>query len=188
MNKTLFRHSDVADPYAIYRERMAEGSVHWDEDSGCWAVYSYEACLQLLRHPAALIPASTREGLSTYAQMIKEGLVRLQNPPLHASTRAFTGRLFENIRQPDWPSLLGSLLTAGEIDWVERVAARLLAAGILAGLGFDIRQQQPVLESLPRLVKIMQVKLQPTPLEYEPLFNVRVPCRLPVQLIKRTSQ
>jgi cytochrome P450 len=156
MNKTLFRHSDVADPYVIYRGRLAEGSIHWDGDSDCWAVYSYEACLHLLMHPTALIPPSASEGLSIYAQMIKEGLVRLQNQPMHANTRSSTGRLFESIPQPGWSSLLASLLKENEIDWVEKVACRLPAAGILAGLGFNSRQQQPVLESLPRLVKIMQ--------------------------------
>lgn len=161
MNKTLFRHSEVDDPYAIYHERLAEGSIHWDKESDCWAIYSYEACLHLLQHPAVLIPPSAGEGLSTYAQMIKNGLVRLKNPPLHANTRAATDRLFENIRQPDWPSLLGSMLTSDEIDWVEKVAARLPAAGILAGVGFDIPQQQTVLENLPRLVKIMQPAASP---------------------------
>lgn len=161
MNKTLFRHSEVEDPFAIYHERLAEGGIHWDKESDCWAIYSYEACLHLLRHPAVLIPSVPGEGLSVYAQMIKNGLVRLQNPPLHENTRAATDRLYENIRQPDWPFLLGSMLTSDSIDWVEKVAARLPAAGILAGVGFDLPQQQAVFENLPRLVKIMQPATSP---------------------------
>lgn len=162
MNKTLFLHSDVADPYALYRERLAESGIHRDEECDCWAVYSYEACRQLLEHPSTLIPPSSGEGLSAYAQQIKGSLVRLQNPPLHADMRASTSRIFGDIGEVDWASLVEELLRGGGLDpgggfdWVEKVAGRLPALGILAGLGFDSQQRQVIVEHLPRLVKIMQ--------------------------------
>src|ERR1700759_661298 len=101
MNKKLFSPSDIADPYAHYRQRLAENAVHWDGDDDCWAVYSYEVCERLLKSPSVLIPYSSADGLDGYARGLKSRLVRLQNPPQHKGLREVTGQFFGDMRPPD---------------------------------------------------------------------------------------
>ncbi|UPK69772.1 hypothetical protein [Chitinophaga filiformis] len=38
--KILFRQSEVADPYAVYRQRLQEMPVCFDAAAGIWAVHT----------------------------------------------------------------------------------------------------------------------------------------------------
>ena len=148
MSKLLFLQSDMADPYALYRQRLAMGPIHKDSDSGSHVVYAYHACRQLLMRPSILIPPSSSDGLDDYAKNIRAGLVRLQNPPIHTPSSQLK-------LTPDWSALLQQLPITHEFDWVQ-IINTLPAAGILSTLNLDSPSQNEILNHLPNLLKIMQ--------------------------------
>ncbi len=153
MSKLLFLQSDMTDPYALYRRRLAMGPIHRDSDTGSHIVYSYKACLQLLARPSILIPPSPSDGLDDNAKTIKAGLIRLQNPPIHVPS--------PNLKlTPDWPTLLKQLPVSHEFDWVQ-VINKMPATGIISTLNLDPSTQQNILNQLPGLLRIMQPSFTP---------------------------
>src|SRR5438477_6813978 len=98
MITTLFRQSDVRDPYRIYAEQLLNNPVYWDDENKLWALYSYKACKEILSNPAALVPQVATEGLNDYALAITGGLVRLSNAPGHALARKAALLMFQRMK------------------------------------------------------------------------------------------
>ncbi len=97
-HKVLFHQQEVADPYAIYQWQLSEGGVHFDLYNALYAVYSYRDCRIVLQHPSAIIPPVSMEGLNEAALLLSASLVRLSNPPYHATNRDVAGQLHQHIR------------------------------------------------------------------------------------------
>lgn len=153
----LFLQADVADPHALYAERLARHPVWHDEANGLWALHSYVACKAVL-DSAAHIPAVASDLLSPAAAAVAAQFVRLANPPLHAELRRIALHLHEAMAPVDTGALLDSLLDAkqtDEFDWVGSVGKVLPPLAVLKGLRFadtDIAVILPQVEALTKLM------------------------------------
>ena len=56
MTTTLFRQSDIENPYWIYKSMLDKNPIYWDNENKIWAIYSYEYCVEILKNPEAFIP------------------------------------------------------------------------------------------------------------------------------------
>lgn len=159
MDSTLFLQSEVADPYAIYAARLAQGALAWDEMNGLWAVYSHAACRELLGNPAACIPAhppASLQALHARAATLQRNLTRLSNPPEHALRREAAMRLHAHLRPVDIGQVLHRLIGGrAEIDWVDAVGRKLPALALLEGFGFDRSDAERIASRVDALTKIM---------------------------------
>lgn len=159
MKNTLFLHSDVEEPFAIYSRMLAENPVFWDELNNLWAVYSYRDCVFLLNHPAAQIPsqnAAQNGKLNRYATVIVENLARLGNPPKHSRLRQIAALIFEAMQSVDTANLLDGLIEneASEIDWVA-VCKKLPVLTLLRGFGLTSSDCEKIARQIEPLTKIM---------------------------------
>ena len=181
MNPSLFLHSDIPDPYPVYRQKRKDSPVYWDDELKTWVLYSYRDCKAILFDPAALIPILPAAGLSEEILAIRSKLVRLSNPPDHLPTRQSTATLFHRMHCPAVADVLDPLLppkntrasvngvggmtsfdeVAGmtSFDWVARIAKVLPASYILTGFGFSPGDKEFIITRIPLLTKIMQFSI-----------------------------
>jgi cytochrome P450 len=159
MDNALFLQSEIADPYALYARMLARHPLRRDTQNNIWAVYSYAACRTLLDSDAVGIPAlpeASLAALDPQTTALARLLVRLSNPPLHASLKQLALQLHALRRPVDIPALLERLLpAAAEFDWVEAVCKKLPALALLDGFGFPQNEIATVLPEVERLAKIM---------------------------------
>ncbi|RJG07447.1 cytochrome P450 [Noviherbaspirillum cavernae] len=164
MTHTLFLQSEVQDPYAIYAEMLATQPVFRDERNGILALYAYDACKRVLDSTRADIPRpgnTMAHPMSARAATLADNLVRLANPPLHASLRQAAMHLYQALTPVDAGALLHGLLeeadasTARELDWVGAVGKKLPALAVLSGFGFSRRDIARILPQVAPLTKIM---------------------------------
>jgi cytochrome P450 len=158
-----FNHSDVTNPYAVYRAQLERHPIVFDEQEGLWVVYSYDACKRVLENSHALIPsqhADANSKLSQQAQAILNHLVRLQNPPKHAHTRRQVSRLFNCVETVCIADLLEPLLHAPHLDWVD-VSKQLPALALLKGFGFSDTTARTLQQHIPTLCYFMQPTKSP---------------------------
>lgn len=157
MSGVLFSQSGVADPYALYASRLRDGAVQYDSAAGVWAVYSYAGCKAVLASPDAHVPRAALEGLRDEAALIGGQLVRLANPPSHATLRAVAQRLFDRLRGGGIARLTDRLLReqAREFDWVT-VCKRLPPLALMDGLGFAASSIAMLSPHIDVLAKLMQ--------------------------------
>jgi cytochrome P450 len=153
----LFLQADVADPYALYAERLATQPVWHDEANDLWALHSYAACKAVL-DSAAHIPAVASDLLSPAAAAVAARLARLSNPPLHAEYRRIALHLHDAMTPVDTGALLDGLLDAQEteeVDWVGSVCKVLPPLAVLKGLRFADADIAIVLPQVEAMTKIM---------------------------------
>ncbi len=155
IHNILFRQSEAADPYAVYRQRLQEQPVCFDPAGDLWAVHAYHDCKTILHHPAAKIPAVCMEGLNEAALLLSGKLVRLSNPPQHSMFREVTIQLHQQIQPVAMDKVLKDLFSERETDWIKDVCQRLPALLILKGLDFSKADIALITGCIPRLVNMM---------------------------------
>ena len=162
MTHTLFLHSEVQDPYAIYAERLATQPVFHDGATDLWAVYSYDACKAILESTSASIPAlgdRLAHLLSPAAASLSGQLVRLSNPPLHAPRKRVAMHLHALMAPVDIEALLDELLaakSADAFDWVDAVCKVLPPLVVLKSFGFSDEDIALILPRVAALTTIMR--------------------------------
>jgi hypothetical protein len=80
MTSTLFLQSDVNDPYLTYQTMLEKHAIYWDETNQIWAIYSYEACVLILKNTTAQIPTinpNNEQNLNRHSLAILNNLTRL---------------------------------------------------------------------------------------------------------------
>lgn len=159
---TLFLHSQVKNPYEVYRVMLAEYPVYWDETNRLWAIYSYKACTAMLHADDAHIPVinpGNKDGLNDHALLISEHLVRLSNGMAHAIARSVAMRLYEKMKPVATNHLVEKLLTTrgapNETDWVNTVCKKLPVLAVLHSLGFSEEDAGVIARNIEILVTIM---------------------------------
>ncbi|QSB28058.1 cytochrome P450 [Flavobacterium sp. CLA17] len=158
---TLFLQSEVKNPYSLYQKMIAENPVYWDETNKIWGLYSYEACTEILNHPAAHIPAfSSDNTLNKYASIISTNLARLSNGIQHEITRETAVVLFSSMKTVGINTILEELLPKeviqNQINWVDLVCKKLPILTILKSFDFNKKDTHFICEKIAQLVKIMQ--------------------------------
>ena len=156
----VFLQSDVADPYALYHDRLSAQPVFWDAQNRLWAIYSYALCSEIFMSPDAHIPPVSTEGLDEYALAIINRLVRLRNAPLHAAAKQAALLLFRHMQQPRVPDMMAELLPAKagswEIDWVDSVGRKLPVLSILRCFGIGRDESSFIAGRMDALLTLMQ--------------------------------
>jgi cytochrome P450 len=162
MQKALFRHSDIQDPYRYYANMLRESPLFRDKDSGAWVIYGYASCKKILEDDRAKIPGqppAAFEPLNEYALRMIRNLVRLKNADGHAAAREVTSALFANRGQVSIPDIIERLLPAGHgpfaIDWMEAVANKLPVLILAESLGFSPADTGRILAGIEDLVRIL---------------------------------
>ncbi|MES1160333.1 MAG: cytochrome P450 [Bacteroidota bacterium] len=162
MQKALFRHSDIQDPYSYYTARLRESPLLWDKDSGAWVIYGYASCKQLLQDSRAEIPGlppAALEPLNEVALRLVRNLVRLKNAPSHVTAREITSALFTNRVQVSIPDSMEKLLPPGRgpfaFDWMVTVANKLPVLILAESLGFSPADSGRILDGIGDLVRIL---------------------------------
>lgn len=162
MTSTLFLHSDVQDPYSIYKSMLDKNPIYWDEGNKTWAIYSYQDCVEILKHPEALITVinlNNEQKLNKQAVDILTNLTRLSNGIEHTINREIANLLFSNLKSVDINALLSKFikddLIENKIDWVNSVCKKLPLLVVLKSFGFAVNDCAFVLEKIEILVKIM---------------------------------
>ena len=162
MNNTLFRQSDIKNPFETYAHMLNQCPVFWDAPNNIWAIYSYKDCSSLLKNEKAQIPVppTPLNGcMNEYAKSISETLVRLSNPPIHAMLREITMQLYHNMQPVSAASLLPNLINVNrrlqEIDWVKDVCKKLPLLTVLKGFCFSNEDIEFIIFKIGALIKIM---------------------------------
>ncbi|KAF2325786.1 cytochrome P450 [Flavobacterium daemonense] len=162
MNSTLFLQSDVSDPYLFYKNRLENEQAYWDETSKIWAIYSYDACVSILKNPKAEIPQinqNNEQKLNTKALEILNNLTRLSNGTRHEISKEIAILLFSKMKSVDINSIISQLiknnLIGNKIDWVNSVCKKLPALVILKSFGFGEKDCDFISNQIEFLVKLM---------------------------------
>ena len=162
MTTTLFRQSDIENPYWIYKSMLDKNPIYWDNENQIWAIYSYEYCVEILKNPEAFIPVinpNNEQKLNKQALDILNNLTRLSNGIEHTINREIANLLFSNLKSVDINRILYQLikedLIENKIDWVNSVCKKLPALIVLKSFGFTASDCAFVLETIETLVKIM---------------------------------
>lgn len=158
---TLFLQSEVKDPYSFYQKMISGNPVYWDETHKIWALYSYEACTEILNHTAAHIPAfPENNNLNTYAAKIIRNLARLSNGIQHEIAKETAVILFSYMKTVGINTILEELLprevVQNPINWVELVCKKLPVLTVLKSFDFNEKDTHFICEKMTELVKIMQ--------------------------------
>jgi cytochrome P450 len=159
MSTTLFLHSNVRDPFQLYINMRSRHPVFQDADNGHWAVYSFDACRFILRHPAAKVPAVGIDGLSKQAAAVLGQLTRLRNEPHHEIARETARGLLQLVKPVNLPGLIDRLFENGvedwRLDWVETIARRLPAAYLAGSFGFTSALSAEFIEKTGTLTSLL---------------------------------
>lgn len=161
MINTLFRQSDVAEPYTFYVGMLQNHPLYFDAENDLWAVYSYEYCHLLLNSASAAIPDVGGDyalSLNYHAQTVRSHLIRLNNPPIHPLRRAVIGQLFQSMQRVPIDTLLDQLIEeqkSRELEWIGAVCKKLPALAILRGFGFADHATNIILSRVEALTKVM---------------------------------
>jgi cytochrome P450 len=155
----LFLHSEVADPYSLYAQRLATQPVCHDASSGVWAVYSYATCKAILDSAVHIPPLNDTHLLSDEAAAIVERLVRLSNPPQHEERRRVAEHLHTRMAPVDVAALMDGLLPTPDVqefDWVSTVCKVLPPLAVLHGLRFTAEDAAAILPHAETLTHLMR--------------------------------
>lgn len=162
MTSTLFLQSDVNDPYLTYQTMLEKHAIYWDETNQIWAIYSYEACVSILKNTTAEIPTinpNNEQNLNRHSLAILNNLTRLSNGVLHDISKEIAVLLFSNIKSVDVERITSELIKnnilENKIDWVKSVCKKLPVLIVLKSFGFDESDCDFILEKIESFVKIM---------------------------------
>ncbi|KUJ63818.1 hypothetical protein AR687_01130 [Flavobacteriaceae bacterium CRH] len=162
MNSTLFLQSDVSDPYSIYKTMLEKNPVYWDETNKIWAIYSYDACVSILKNTKAEIPTinpSNEQKLNKYSLDILTNLTRLSNGVQHEISKEIAMLLFSNMKSVQINQITSQLtednLVENKIDWVNSVCKKLPVLVVLKSFGFEGNDCDFILNKIESFVKIM---------------------------------
>ncbi|MRX38454.1 cytochrome P450 [Flavobacterium sp. LC2016-23] len=158
---TLFLQSEVKNPYSFYQQMTAENPVYWDETHKIWALYSYSACVEILNHTAAHIPAfPANDNFNTSAAKIIRNLARLSNGIQHEIAKETAVILFSFLKNVGIDTILEELLPKeviqNPINWVDLVCKKLPILTVLKSFDFNEKDTHFICEKITQLVKIMQ--------------------------------
>lgn len=162
MTTTLFRQSDIENPYWIYKSMLDKNPIYWDNENQIWAIYSYEYCVEILKNPEAFIPVinpNNEQKLNKQALDILNNLTRLSNGIEHTINREIANLLFSNLKSIAINTLISQLikedLIENEIDWVNSVCKKLPLLVVLKSFGFAANDCAFIVSKIEALVKIM---------------------------------
>jgi cytochrome P450 len=162
MITSLFLQSEIEDPYSFYQTMRTQNPIYWDEKNQIWALYSYDACLAILKNSFAHIPeinSNNEQGLNHYILQISNHLARLSNGIQHDIAREVAMLLFSNMNIIDTNEILERLLAKrkneSELDWVNLVCKQLPILVVLKSFDFDDKDSHFVCENIEQLTKIM---------------------------------
>lgn len=151
-------------PFDWYRERRAEGAVHWDEGRGCWDAFGYDAVASVLRDPTTFSSDIQRgDGEST----VFGDSMLFSDPPHHTDLREpveeyFTPGAVASL-EPEIRETAESLLDdaldgeTGTVDVVEAIAYPLPIVTIAALIGVPTEDRAQFKEWSDRVVNAPQM-------------------------------
>lgn len=159
MIPAYFLQRDIEDPWPAYAAMIDQHPARFDNSTGCWVIYSYKWCRQILGHPGTIIPPVTHDALGEFAVRIKTKLARLNNDTPHSIAKSVNRLLMENRRIVEIARVMERLLRyAGntkKLDWVNIFSKKLAALVLLESFEFYDDDAAYVLELMDRLTQIM---------------------------------
>lgn len=165
MSGTLFLHSEIADPYAIYKLALDKNPVYWDETNKIWAIYSYSFCVDVLTNANVEIPIinpNNEQNLNGFALEILTYLTRLSNGIQHQISKEIAMQLFSNLQLIDQkeiiPKLFQNELFENKIDWVNSICKKLPVLVLLKSFGFEEKDCDFISAKIESFTKIMLPK------------------------------
>ncbi|MEO8763415.1 MAG: cytochrome P450 [Ginsengibacter sp.] len=161
MTKTLFLHSEVADPFSLYEAKLKD-PVSWDNSDNLWAIYSYQSCKEILSCALAQIPETNpgnTDGLNEYALLISGKLARLNNGIRHEAAKHAVLLLLDHMKAAHTGSLIDQLIemgnNKGELDWVASICKKLPLMLVLKCFDFNDADCNFIVNCTEQLTKIM---------------------------------
>lgn len=151
-------------PFGWYRERRAEGAIHWDASRGCWDAFGYDAVVSVLTDHATF--SSDIQRGDRDAGVFGDSML-FSDPPRHTDLRDpveeyFTPGAVASL-ETEIRETAGSLLDnaldgeAGTVDVVEAIAYPLPITTIAALIGVPTEDRAQFKEWSDRVVNAPQM-------------------------------